>query len=85
MPKFFKARRAEEIKKFLEANGYKLVNHNGDDEIWIKDGCNYTVKIPSRNETIPNGTMSYIKKMIRHCGISNKEMLKWWKENGFGD
>lgn len=85
MPKFFRARKAEEIKKFLEAHGFRVVNHNGDDEIWAKDTCTYTVKVPSRNEIMKIGTMTYIKKMISYCGISNKEMLKWWKDNGYGD
>ena len=83
MPKYFNARKAEEIKKFLEVKGFKLVNHNGDDEIWATSTCNYTVKLPSRNETMQDGTMSHIKKCLRYCGIDPKEMLKWWKDNGY--
>lgn len=85
MPKFFRARKAEIVKKFLETRGYKLVGNNGDDEIWAKEGCQYTIKLPNRNEEIPDGTMSYIKKMMRYCGIDPKECLKWWKENGYGE
>lgn len=83
MPKYFHARKAEEIKKFLEVKGFKLVNHNGDDEIWALATSNYTIKLPSRNEEIPDGTMAHIKKMLRYCGIDPKEMLLWWKNNGY--
>ena len=85
MPKYFAKRKAEEVKKFLEAHGYKLTNMNGDDEIWTLEGCQYTVKVPSRNEEIPRGTMSYIRKMICHCNFTRKYILNWWKQNGYGD
>jgi len=85
MPKFFSARKAEIIKKFLETKGFVMINHKGDDEIWTRQGYNYTVKLPSRNEQIPDGTMSQIKKCIRYCGIDPKEMLQWWKDNGHGE
>jgi len=85
MPKFFRTRKAELVKKFLETKNFRLVNHNGDDEIWARDGWNYTIKLPSRNEEIPDGTMSSVRKCMKHCGVDPKEMLKWWKENGFGE
>ncbi len=84
MPKFFRARKAEQIKKFLETKNFTIVNGNGDDEIWARTGWNYTIKLPCRNEEIPDGTMSNIKKCMRRCGVDPKEMLQWWKENGFG-
>jgi len=86
MSKYFRNRKAEEIRAFLEANGYKKINTNGDDDIYAKDKCQYTVKIPSRNsEIIPKGTMSQIKKMIRWCGIDDKQILNWWKGNDYGE
>jgi len=85
MPKFFKTRKAEEVKKFLEAHGFKITNHNGDDEIWSKDDCQYTVKVPCRNEEIPRGTMDHMRKMIGMCGYDRKCILEWWKKNGYGD
>ena len=85
MPKYFKARKAEEVKKFLEAKGYKMVNYDGDDEIWALPNCQYTVKVPSRNEEIPNGTMDYMRKMICLCGFKRKDILDWWKENGYNE
>ena len=85
MPKFFKARKAEEVKKFLEAHGFRMINHNGDDEIWAKEGQQYTVKVPSRNEVLPQGTMDHMRKMIGKCGYERKYILKWWKDNGYGD
>lgn len=85
MPKFFAKRCAEEVKKFLEAHDFRLVNHDGDDEIWAKKGYQYTVKVPSRNEEIPRGTLDYIKKMIGLCGYDRKYVLRWWKENGYGE
>ncbi len=85
MPKFFRARKAGLIKKFLETKNFRVVGTNGDDEIWAREGWNYTIKLPNRNEEIPDGTMSFIKKCMRNCGVDPKEMLQWWKENGFGD
>ncbi|MEK7552275.1 MAG: hypothetical protein AAB534_02550 [Patescibacteria group bacterium] len=85
MPKFFRARKAEIIKKFLETKDFYLANTNGDDEIWARRGFNYTLKLPNRNEEIPDGTMSSIKKCMRHCGVDPKEMLEWWKKEGYGD
>jgi hypothetical protein len=85
MPKFFRARKAEIIKKFLETKEFYVGNTNGDDEIWVRDGWNYTIKLPSRNEEIPDGTMSSIKKCMRNCGVDPKEMLEWWKKNGYGE
>ena len=85
MPRFFRNRKAEEVKKFLEAHGYRAVHMRGDDEIWAKGGCQFTVKLPSRNETMPDGTMDYVKRMMNMCGHSRKEILAWWKKNGFGE
>lgn len=85
MPKRFKNRKAEEFKKFLEANGYKFVSRHGDDVIYARDDCTYTVKLPDRNESLKNGTADYIKRMIGLCGIDRKDILKWWKDHGFGD
>jgi len=85
MPKFFRNRTSKEVGKFLDAHGYKLVGHNGDDDIFARDDCVYTVKIPNRNEVIPMGTMDSIKKMIMKAGFSRNDILNWWKDNGYGD
>jgi predicted RNA binding protein YcfA (HicA-like mRNA interferase family) len=85
MSKFFRNRKSIEVRKFLEANGYKLVNANGDDDIYAHPNCNYTVKIPQRNETIPTGTMDHMRKMIMKNGFSKKDILNWWKNNGYGE
>ena len=85
MAKFFRARRAREIRAFLEAHNFLLLNTHGDDDIYERPGFTYTVKIPNRdNDEIPDGTMSHIKKCIKMCGIDNKDILKWWEENGYG-
>jgi len=85
MPKFFAKRKAEEVKKFLENHDYKLINYNGDDEIWARDDCQYTIKVPSRNEEIPRGTLDQIKKMLNLCGFDRIRVIKWWKDNGYGE
>jgi len=85
MAKFFHNRCAEEVKKLLEAWGYRWTASNGDDAIYTKEGCSYTIKVPVRNETIPNGTMDYIKKCLVRNGATRKEILTWWKENGYGE
>lgn len=88
MAKRFRNRTAREIQVYLEAKGFYMVNRNGDDRIYAKDGYNFTVKTPDRkNETIPNGTMDYILRAIGKCGISKSknDVLRWWKENGYGD
>lgn len=89
MAKYFKARRAKEVKTFLVANGFYLANPKGmtgDDDIYARKGYEYTVKIPSRdNEEIPMGTMFYINKCIVLCGFGRKDILNWWKANGYGE
>ena len=87
MSKFFRARKAREIRAFLIASGFILQSNNGgDDDVYSKVGYQYTVKIPNRdNEVIPDGTMSSIRKCIRHCGLTDKEILNWWKDNKYGD
>lgn len=85
MPKFFRGRTSREVGKFLNAHDYKLVGRKGDDDIFARDDCNFTVKISNRNEIIPMGTMDYIKKMIIKAGFSRDYILKWWKDNGYGD
>jgi predicted RNA binding protein YcfA (HicA-like mRNA interferase family) len=86
MAKYFKARRAKEINAFLEANGFYLKNRIGDDRIYARNGYDGTVKTPDRgNDEIPDGTMCSIKKWIRACGFENKDILRWWKENDYGE
>lgn len=85
MAKYFRARKQKEVVAFLVANGFKVVNSDGDDDIWSKDGYEYTVKVPQRNEDIPMGTMDYMRKMIQECGYTKKDILNWWKDNGYGE
>ena len=86
MAKFFRARRAREVRAFLEAHAFYFAANDGDDDIYARQGYGYTVKIPNRdNDEIPIGTMSQIRKCVRMCGVSDKLMLEWWKENGYGD
>lgn len=86
MPKFFGKRGDEEIKKFLEAHDYKMVSRDGDDQIWARDDCGYTVKVPDRRENnMARGTLDNIKKMLSYAGFDRKYVIKWWKDNGFGE
>ena len=86
MPRYFRARTSKEIRAFLNANGFVFKVHHGDDDVYEKQGCQYTVKIPSRGkEEIPIGTMDSIRKCIRRCGYKDKDILEFWKANGYGD
>ena len=86
MAKYFKARKAKEVRVFLEAMGFILQTTHGDDTIYRREGFGFTVKIPSRDsDVIPLGTMSQIRKCVRNCGFSDKQILKWWKENNYGE
>lgn len=87
MPKFFSKRTANEIRAFLEAHDFIMVNRNGDDQIWAKrdNRWGYTVKLPDRNEEIPRGTLDNIKKCIGQCGHDRKSVISWWKANGYGE
>lgn len=85
MPRFFRGRTSKEVRKFLEENGFVQMNNNGDDAIYAHPDSNYPVKIPDRNEVIPVGTMDSIKKIIIKAGFSRKDILKWWKDNGYGE
>jgi len=86
MAKYFRGRKSFEIRAFLEAHGFILQATHGDDDVYRRPGYQYTVKIPNRNnEDIPIGTMDYVKRCIRNCGIAPKDILRWWKENGYGD
>ncbi len=74
------------MRLFLEAHDFYIKSKHGDDVVYWRKGHKMTVKISDKDgDSIPNGTMSYIKKCIRQCGISNKQILRWWKDNGFGD
>lgn len=86
MGRFFRARKAREVRAFLEANDFSLAATHGDDSIYERQGYAYTVKIPSKDsDVIYDGTMSQIRKCIRQCGFRDADILKWWKNNGFGE
>lgn len=82
MAKRFMNRRAKDFRAFLEAHGFYLANTNGDDDIYVREGYGYTVKIPNKNsEIVKNGTAMSIAKCITHCGFSKKDILDWWESN----
>lgn len=86
MAKYFRARRGGDFRAVLEAFGFYLQSYNGDDSIYARKGYGFTVKIPTRSsEEVPMGTADFIKKCIRKCGVDPKEVLEWWKDNGYGD
>lgn len=88
MPKRFNNRRAREIRAFLETHDFFKASTRGGDVVYARKEYGFTVKIPAKdNKVIPIGTMLYILKFIGKCGIKNakKTVLKWWKENGYGD
>lgn len=86
MAKRFNGRCGRDYRVFLEAHGFSCVNGNGDDDIYERQGYGYTVKIPHRDsEEVPTGTALQIVRCIEKCGISRKDVLKWWKDNGHGE
>lgn len=85
MPRHFNNRSYKEIVAFLLAHGFSKVNTVGDDEIYVRPGHRYTVKVTMGRKSTPIGTMMQIRKMARLCGVEPKEWLVWWIENGFGE
>lgn len=82
MPRFLRNRSTKEIVAFLIAHGFRYSNTRGDDDVFVKDGWKYPVKVTQNQKSTPIGTMQSITKW---SGYSNKEWIKWWKENGFGE
>lgn len=86
MARFFRNRRANEWRAVLEAFGYKWTNNNGDDQVWTHPKSGIAVLVPSRNEEMLLPTSDSMARKVHLClGIQKKEILKWWKDNGFGD
>lgn len=86
MPRRFSNRKAKEYKAVLKAFGYSIVGYNGDDQIWKREGYTQTVRVPDRdNEDIIIPTSMEMLRKIAMAGISKKEILAWWKNNGYGD
>jgi len=86
MARFFKNRTANEWRALLGGLGYHWTGNNGDDQVWVRDGSGFAVLVPTRNEDIILPTsMDMARKVSLGCGISKKDILKWWKENGFGE
>ena len=86
MSKYFRNRKASEWRTVLIAFGYKHINSNGDDQVWAKEGCNQVVLVPGRDsEVIILQTAMDMSRKVGKCGISKKDVLKWWKENGYGE
>ncbi len=83
MAKRFCNRKADEFKALLEAWGFKWENSNGDDAIYFKADTPIPIKVPIRNEDIPNGTADYIKRCLIKDGYTRQQILDWWKQNGY--
>jgi hypothetical protein len=62
------------------------MHNNGDDQVWKREGSGIVILVPDRNEgMILPTSMDMARKMTLGAGISKKDILKWWKENGFGE
>ena len=86
MARFFRNRTANEWRAVLEAFGYRWTNNKGDDQIWTHKNSVFAVLVPSRNETLLLPTSESMARKIRlGIGVQKKDILKWWKENGYGD
>ena len=86
MARFFKNRTANEWRALLAAHGYKWIHNNGDDQVWKLVGNGIVILVPDRNEgMILPTSMDMARKMGLGAGTSKKDILKWWKENGFGE
>lgn len=86
MARFFRNRRADEWRAVLTAFGYKWKNNQGDDQVWTNEKYGIAVLVPSRNEELLLPTSDSMARKVSMClGIKKKEILVWWKENGFGE
>jgi len=86
MARFFRNRRADEWRAVLTAFGYKWKNNQGDDQVWTNEKYGIAVLVPSRNEELLLPTSDSMARKVSMClVIKKKEILVWWKENGFGE
>jgi hypothetical protein len=86
MAKYLRNRNSKEWRVALEHFGYKMVDYDGDDQVWKKDGCNTPVLVPNRNESIIITTANYMARaMVACCKIKKKDIIKFWKENGYSE
>lgn len=86
MARFFRNRTANEWRAVLVAFGHKWKNNKGDDQAWTHENSTIAVLVPSRNETLLLPTSaSMARKVCLWIGVQKKEILKWWKENGYGE
>jgi hypothetical protein len=84
MAKFFRNRTANEWRAALSAFGYRWANNRGDDQVWTHPKSQIAVLVPSRNEVLllPTST-SMARKVSLGINIHKRDILKWWKENGY--
>jgi hypothetical protein len=82
MARYFNNRSSKEIVAFLEEHGFCFDIGHGDDDVYIKNGWKFPVKVTRDQKSTPIGTMIYIVKM---SGYSKKEWGKWWIDNGYGE
>jgi hypothetical protein len=86
MAKFFRNRTSDEWRAVLFAFGYHWTNNRGDDQVWVNPKSKIAVLVPSRNESLLLPTSeSMARKICIGLKISKKEILKWWKENGYSE
>lgn len=54
--------------------------------MWTNEKYGIAVLVPSRNEELLLPTSDSMARKVSMClVIKKKEILVWWKENGFGE
>jgi predicted RNA binding protein YcfA (HicA-like mRNA interferase family) len=86
MAKRFRNRTSEEWRAVIRGLGFQWVNSNGDDEVYTHNKCDLAVLVPMRNEDIIMPTSIDMARKVEIClGIKKKDIIKWWKDNGFSE
>ncbi len=65
---------ADTFIKFLEENGYHFVRQNGTSHKIYNNGEHSISVSYHKGRNIDDGMVS---QMLRECGISKKELLRW--------
>jgi len=86
MARFFRNRTANEWRAVLTAFGFHYKHNNGDDEVWAHKNSSMIILVPSRNEDILLPTsLDMARKLCIAKDMKKKEILRWWKKNGYGE
>jgi hypothetical protein len=88
MAKFWRNRTSREWKAVLETYGFEpfYTRNSGDDEVWRKGDSNIAILVPSRDsEVLILPTSAAMARSAAKNGLSKKEILQWWKDNGYGE